>query len=190
MQPSRAVAATDLSSALFAQEQRIGVEEYEALCKGTRNLTPPPITDELSRWVNETQWSALQPLTQLPVSDPNTSAHACNESVRCYSVFGQHHPQVCCLSLYCKPITNPAAPAESVKHSRKCLAKLSDYTVVDQQHGGLTECRCCFCCRHMAHWQRIWRRTVMSGRSGAYWKPLRRLPCLVTGARSLTSANC
>lgn len=50
------------------QEQRIGVEEYEALCKGTRNLTPPPITDELSRWVNETQWSALQPLTQLQVS--------------------------------------------------------------------------------------------------------------------------
>ena len=50
------------------QEQQIGAEEYEALCKGIRNLTPPPITDELSRWVNETQWSALQPLTQIPVS--------------------------------------------------------------------------------------------------------------------------
>ena len=53
---------------LWLQEQQIGAEEYEALCKGTRNLTPPPITDELSRWVNETQWSALQPLTQIPVS--------------------------------------------------------------------------------------------------------------------------
>ena len=49
------------------QEQQIGAEEYEALCKGIRNLTPPSITDELSRWVNETQWSALQPLTQIPV---------------------------------------------------------------------------------------------------------------------------
>lgn len=53
---------------LALQEQQIGAEEYEALCKGIRNLTPPPITDELSRWVNETQWSALQPLTQIPVS--------------------------------------------------------------------------------------------------------------------------
>ena len=54
---------------MFAlQEQQIGAEEYDALCKGIRNLTPPPITDELSRWVNETQWSALQPLTQIPVS--------------------------------------------------------------------------------------------------------------------------
>ena len=59
---------TPQSPCLVLQEQQIGVEEYEALCKGTRNLTPPPITDELSRWVNETQWSALQPLTQLPVS--------------------------------------------------------------------------------------------------------------------------
>ena len=81
MQPSGAIAATDLSSPLFAQEQRIGVEEYEALCKGTRNLTPPPITDELSRWVNETQWSALQPLTQLPVRTVNTTADACIGSV-------------------------------------------------------------------------------------------------------------
>lgn len=71
MQPACAVTDADLSSPLVAQEQRIGVEEYEALCKGTRNLTPPPITDELSRWVNETQWSALQPLTQLPVRAPN-----------------------------------------------------------------------------------------------------------------------
>ncbi len=84
MQPSRAFAATDMSGPLFAQEQRIGVEEYEALCKGTRNLTPPPITDELSRWVNETQWSALQPLTQLPVGAPNTTAHACIGSVYWY----------------------------------------------------------------------------------------------------------
>jgi len=76
------------------------VEEYEALCKGTRNLTPPPITDELSRWVNETQWSALQPLTQLPVRAPNTTAHACIGSVYWHPVLGQHKHLTCCLDLY------------------------------------------------------------------------------------------
>ena len=50
------------------QEQQISAEEYDALCKGMRVTTPPPITDDLSRWMNETQWAALQPLTQLPVS--------------------------------------------------------------------------------------------------------------------------
>ncbi|DBA86689.1 TPA: Dynein alpha chain, flagellar outer arm [Trebouxia sp. C0004] len=60
------IVLTLLTFHIMLKEQRIGVEEYEALCKGTRNLTPPSITDELSRWVNETQWSALQPLTQLP----------------------------------------------------------------------------------------------------------------------------
>ena len=62
------ISCSHADALVVLQEQRIGVEEYEALCKGTRNLTPPPITDELSRWVNETQWSALQPLTQLQVS--------------------------------------------------------------------------------------------------------------------------
>lgn len=76
------------------------MEEYEALCKGTRNLTPPPITDELSRWVNETQWSALQPLTQLPVRAPNTTAHACIGSVYWHPVLGQHKHLTCCLDLY------------------------------------------------------------------------------------------
>ena len=53
---------------IAVQEQQISAEEYDALCKGMRVTTPPPITDDLSRWMNETQWAALQPLTQLPVS--------------------------------------------------------------------------------------------------------------------------
>lgn len=65
---------------LALQEQQIGVEEYEALCKGIRNLTPPPITDELSRWVNETQWSALQPLTQIPVSPFDSLTAKCSRA--------------------------------------------------------------------------------------------------------------
>ena len=56
------------SSLTAMQEQQISAEEYDALCKGMRVTTPPPITDDLSRWMNETQWAALQPLTQLPVS--------------------------------------------------------------------------------------------------------------------------
>lgn len=40
-------------------------EEYDALCKGMKNPNPPPITDDLSRWVSEAQWSALNPLTAL-----------------------------------------------------------------------------------------------------------------------------
>ncbi len=36
------------------------------MCKGLKNPTPPPITDDLSRWMNEAQWAALDVLTTLP----------------------------------------------------------------------------------------------------------------------------
>lgn len=36
------------------------------MCKGMRNPTPPPITDDLSRWMAESQWAALDVLTTLP----------------------------------------------------------------------------------------------------------------------------
>ena len=36
------------------------------MCKGLKNPTPPPITDDLSRWMNESQWSSLDILTTLP----------------------------------------------------------------------------------------------------------------------------
>jgi hypothetical protein len=40
--------------------------EYEALCKGLRNPTPPPITDDLSRWMSEAQWASLDVLGAMP----------------------------------------------------------------------------------------------------------------------------
>ena len=46
--------------------QAIDASEYEALCKAMRNPNPPPITDDLSRWMTESQWSALDVLTTLP----------------------------------------------------------------------------------------------------------------------------
>eukprot|EP00983_Pelagomonas_calceolata_P100995 1158640-Pelagomonas_calceolata.AAC.9 len=46
--------------------QAIDASEYEALCKAMRNPNPPPITDDLSRWMSESQWSALDVLTTLP----------------------------------------------------------------------------------------------------------------------------
>ncbi len=46
--------------------QAIDSTEYEALCKGLRNPAPPPITDDLSRWMAENQWAALDVLTTMP----------------------------------------------------------------------------------------------------------------------------
>lgn len=36
------------------------------MCKGMRNPTPPAISDDLSRWMAESQWAALDVLTTLP----------------------------------------------------------------------------------------------------------------------------
>lgn len=47
--------------------QAVDSSEYEALCRGMRNPAPPPITDDLSRWMNESQWAALDVLASLPV---------------------------------------------------------------------------------------------------------------------------
>lgn len=89
----------------IVQEQQIGAEEYEALCKGTRNPAPPPITDELSRWVNETQWSALQPLTQLPVS----VGHAAIELLG-----------VTLLFLFASVLTNIGPQSTDISHTQQC----------------------------------------------------------------------
>ena len=36
--------------------------EYDALCRGAKSASPPPITDELSRWMGEAQWAAVDGL--------------------------------------------------------------------------------------------------------------------------------
>ncbi len=53
-------------TSLSVRAQAIDTSEYEAMCKGLKNPTPPPITDDLSRWMNEAQWAALDVLTTLP----------------------------------------------------------------------------------------------------------------------------
>ncbi|KAI8464229.1 MAG: flagellar alpha dynein [Monoraphidium minutum] len=40
----------------------IDAAEYDALCKGARSPAPPPITDDLSRWMTEGQWAAVDAL--------------------------------------------------------------------------------------------------------------------------------
>lgn len=43
----------------------IDADEYAALCSGGRSVAPPPITDDLSRWMSESQWAALDALTSV-----------------------------------------------------------------------------------------------------------------------------
>ena len=50
----------------FPSAQAVDSSEYEALCRGMRNPQPPPITDDLSRWLKESQWASLDVLTSLP----------------------------------------------------------------------------------------------------------------------------
>ena len=40
-------------------------EEYAALVKGAKSLAPPPVTDELSGWLTDAQWAAVDALTHL-----------------------------------------------------------------------------------------------------------------------------
>ena len=44
----------------------IDTAEYDALCKGARSSAPPPITDDLSRWMSESQWAAVDALACIP----------------------------------------------------------------------------------------------------------------------------
>ncbi|KAK9817742.1 hypothetical protein WJX72_001478 [[Myrmecia] bisecta] len=60
------IALTLLTFQIMVKEKAISADEYEALCKGMKNPSPPSITDDLSRWMSEGQWAALQPLTTLP----------------------------------------------------------------------------------------------------------------------------
>ncbi len=48
-----------LTFAILLRSQAVDASEYEALCRGMRNPTPPPITDDLSRWVGGTRVPAF-----------------------------------------------------------------------------------------------------------------------------------
>jgi dynein heavy chain len=55
-----------LTFTILLRSQAIDSTEYEALCRGLRNPSPPPITDDLSRWMSESQWASLDVLTAMP----------------------------------------------------------------------------------------------------------------------------
>ena len=55
-----------LAMTIMLRQGDIDEDEYSALCMGIRSPSPPPITDELSIWMYDTQWSALEPLSKLP----------------------------------------------------------------------------------------------------------------------------
>lgn len=54
-----------LTFSIYLRNGGIDAEEYAALCSGGRSTAPPPITDDLSRWMNESQWAALDALTNV-----------------------------------------------------------------------------------------------------------------------------
>ena len=60
------IVLTLLTFTVLLRSQAIDSSEYEAMCKGLKNPNPPPITDDLSRWMTDSQWSALDVLTTLP----------------------------------------------------------------------------------------------------------------------------
>lgn len=48
---------------IFLRDGSIDPEEYGALCGELKTPAPPPITDDLSRWMTESQWASLDALT-------------------------------------------------------------------------------------------------------------------------------
>lgn len=60
------IVLTLLTFTVLLRSQAIDSSEYEAMCKGLKNPNPPPITDDLSRWMTDSQWAALDVLTTLP----------------------------------------------------------------------------------------------------------------------------
>lgn len=52
-----------LTFTILLRQGKIDQADYQALCKGAKSPNPPPITDDLSRWMNDVQWAALDALT-------------------------------------------------------------------------------------------------------------------------------
>lgn len=60
------IVLTLLTFQILLREGKVDVAEYEALCKGARSTAPLPITDDLSRWMIEGQWAAVDALAGVP----------------------------------------------------------------------------------------------------------------------------
>lgn len=55
---------------------RIDPVEYEALVRGGRSAAPPAISDDLSRWMSEAQWAAVDALAAVPGARAHSWMHA------------------------------------------------------------------------------------------------------------------
>lgn len=60
------IVLTLLTFQILLRSGKVDTVEYEALCKGARSPAPPPITDDLSRWMTEGQWAAVDALATVP----------------------------------------------------------------------------------------------------------------------------
>lgn len=60
------IVLTLLTFQILLRGGKVDPLEYEPLCKGARSPAPPLITDDLSRWMTEGQWAAVDALAAVP----------------------------------------------------------------------------------------------------------------------------
>lgn len=149
-----------LSLLTFSILQRAGSideSEYGALCRGTKTASPPPITDDLSRWMSEGQWGALDALTQV-------TTHFCWPLPLAWYHTYSVQSLSCVAALYC------------LMPCHGCLLQLACH---------LTPPLLCLRRRWAPSptWPRTWRRTATTGWRGAASRPLSAPRCRATGAR-------
>ena len=58
--------STLLVLSILLKSGDITLEEYVTLCQGRKSPSIPPITDELSMWLSDTQWAGLDPISKIP----------------------------------------------------------------------------------------------------------------------------
>ena len=60
------IVSSMLAMTVLLKDGVVDPDEYMTLCFGAKTPVPPPITDELSLWMTDAQWSALDPVCKLP----------------------------------------------------------------------------------------------------------------------------
>jgi dynein heavy chain len=60
------IVSTLLTFSILLKDGKLNQTEYNGLVNGLRPAAPPPISDDLDKWMSEAQWVALQGLETLP----------------------------------------------------------------------------------------------------------------------------
>ena len=60
------IVSTLLTFSILLKDGKLNATEYNGLVNGLRPAAPPPISDDLDKWMSEAQWVALQGLETLP----------------------------------------------------------------------------------------------------------------------------